>query len=239
MKALRNQDYKTLREATNCLIQIGHDIGPFLPWHHSTDGFHWLVAECLLRRTTRSAAEKAYSSLIGTYTSWYSLADAPAQDIKAHIGWIGLGQQRSSQLKKLAEIIVERYGCSTPRTRKSLKGLPGIGDYIADAILLYVHRIKAFPIDPNIQRVMRRILGRPTSIGTRHSTPYKDPLLTDFSSYVRRKYLVDDLIKLHRGLLSVSWDVCRPKPKCVACTLNSICTFCKRLDKSSGKSEAA
>lgn len=220
-----DQEYKILRIGTTSLIKIGHEIGPFLPWHFSENGYHWLIAECLLRRTTRSAAEKAYNQLLNDYPSWESLAEASIEDIKKRIAWIGLGQQRSTQLKNLSETMVLEYNSEIPNKRKQLLSLIGIGDYIADAILLYVHKKKYFPIDPNIQRVIRRILGRPTSIGTRHSTPYSDAVLKRFSVYVLRKYQVEDIVNLHRGMLLVSWEVCRPKPNCDKCNLNSICIF--------------
>lgn len=197
---LTRNDYKILRKSIEGLTAYGKEKGPFLPWHFSKEGYHWIVAESLLRRTTRTAAEKAYSELIARYSSWKNLSEAPNSDIKSIVAWLGLGQQRSDQLKKLSGAIVGQYGGETPKGRDKLLGLPGVGDYIADAVMLYVHRRKFFPIDPNIQRVIRRNLSHPTPIGTRHSTPYSDQLIQEFAGYALKRLKIEDIICLHRGV---------------------------------------
>ena len=59
----------------------GQAIGPYMPWHLSLDPYKWLVAEQLLRRTTRVAAEKAYEAIIEKYPSWIELATANPDSI--------------------------------------------------------------------------------------------------------------------------------------------------------------
>jgi A/G-specific adenine glycosylase len=207
------------------MINLGKETGPFLPWHFSNNSYNWLVAECLLRRTTRTAAEKAYSELINKYPSWSSLARADSSNIKSIIAWIGLGQQRSNQLKKLSKKVIDSYKGEVPKNRDKILALPGVGDYIADAVMLYVHKRKFFPRDSNIQRVIRRNLRRPTPIGTRHSTPYKDRVAQKYAEYVLRKYNIDGITCLHRGHLIVSWNFCRPKPICSKCILEGSCLY--------------
>lgn len=220
---LTGTEYAILKKSIRAIKRFGAETGPFLPWHHSKDGYHWLIAESLLRRTTRTATEKAYTSLIQEFSSWKELSIAETGKIREHVAWLGLGQQRSNQLKKLAETISNQYKCEVPKSREKLLGLPGVGEYIADAILLYAHGQKYFPIDPNIQRVIRRIIGRPTPVGTRHSIPYSDSLIQEFSLYVKKRMQLESMISLHRGLLKMSWDYCRPKPACQKCFLISNC----------------
>ncbi|MFC1828048.1 endonuclease III domain-containing protein [Thermodesulfobacteriota bacterium] len=224
---LSRSEYKTLRNCVEVLNKYGEETGPFLPWHFSKDEFDWLIAESLLRRTTRTAAEKAYSSLVQKYPSWKSLVKASTAEIKSIIGWIGLGHQRSVQIKKLSENIIYQHKGKPPKNKEAILALPGIGEYIADAIMLYVNKRKFFPIDPNIQRIVRRNLNRPTPIGTRHSTPYSDQVLNRFSSYVLKKLTVQQLLNLHRGMLLASWEFCRPKPNCRKCLLNENCRYAK------------
>lgn len=211
------------RATLRALLRVGRTVGPFMPWHHSADAYNWLVAESLLRRTTRTAAQKAYSALIAKYPRWDALNSATHEEIIELIGWVGLGNQRAKHLKALAGAMVNHQASEAMCERSRLLRLPGVGDYIADAVLLYVCHERRFPIDPNIQRVFRRVIGLPTAIGTRHSVPYDDPWLARVSEHLSRYYTAEKLIDIHRGVLYVAWTTCRPRTDCPACPLQRHC----------------
>jgi A/G-specific adenine glycosylase len=214
-----------LHKALDYLCDIGQERGPFLPWHTVDQPYNWLVAESLLRRTTRTAAQKAYSSLVREYPDWESLSTASQDEIAAHISWVGLGKQRARQLKAMAIKVVSDLGADMLGDRQKLESLPGVGPYIAEAVLLYVYRQRHFPIDANIQRVLRRIAGLPTPIGTRHSNPYRDPYVQRACQYIISRFTNNELISLHRGLLIVAWENCRPRPQCNNCPLSKLCGY--------------
>ncbi|MGV3722094.1 MAG: endonuclease III domain-containing protein [Actinomycetota bacterium] len=210
------------------LATTGANVGPFMPWHSSSNPFDWLLAEALLRRTTRTAAHKAFVSLTSEYADWEALAGASIDDIARHISWVGLGLQRSRQLLALAKTIINDRGGTVPEERDSLKSLPGVGDYIADAVRLYVFQQPAFPIDPNVQRVLRRVFGSPTSVGTRYNAPYADPLTVRVADRLCAQLSIPKLQLSHRGLLHVAWTACRPIPSCRNCPLVNLCEHASR-----------
>ena len=50
--------------------------------------------------------------------------------------WEGLGYySRARNILKAARMLISEYGCEFPREIKELKKLPGIGDYIASALI--------------------------------------------------------------------------------------------------------
>jgi len=207
------------------LIETGRAVGPLMPWHHSADPYHWLIAESLLRRTTRTAAHKAFLSLIADYPDWPSLLSASETDIRQRIAWVGLGAQRSKQFKALAHSIQVLHAGTVPRLREELLTLPGVGLYIADAVRLYAFEQTAFPIDPNVQRVYRRVMRLPTPRGTRHTDPYRDPHTLSFAAYLVNNFSTQELQDAHRGLLHIAWTTCRPIPACEYCPLGLTCAY--------------
>lgn len=213
------------KRVASSLLDCGVAVGPFMPWHNSRDPFGWLIAELLLRRTTRTAAQKGFGKLLAMYPSWAELYRAPDKDIARKIKALGLASQRSRQIKALAKTVVEKFGCVVPRTREVLMELPGVGQYIADAILLHVYEERVLPIDSNVQRVLRRAFGLPVPKGTRGSDPYRDPLPKTFARNITNRFHGGAVKNIHRGMLYVAWNACRPHPKCTRCPLRNSCTY--------------
>lgn len=211
--------------AATRLLEHGRAVGPFLPWHGSEDPYLWLVAESLLRRTTRTAAHKAFKELVESYPTWRALSAAPQEEVAKRIAWVGLGNQRSQQLKAMATAVTAELDGAALCSRDTLLKLPGVGSYIADAVLLHVCTQKAFPIDANVQRVLRRVVALPTPMGTRHSNPYRDPWVKKAIDYIVPQYTAAELGHIHRGTLHLAWETCRPKPKCTPCALKDICKY--------------
>jgi len=207
------------------LLATGRERFPFLPWHTSEDPFVWLVAELLLRRTTRTAAAQAFLSLIEKYPSPASLARATQEDVKRHVARLGLGNTRSKHLLGLAQLLVHRHNGEVPDERRLLLELPGVGPYVADAVLLHAFRKKALPLDAASQRVIRRLWGLAPLVQTRHAIPEKDQAILRFRDIALAAYDTESLRMIHFGLLALSWDSCRRRPKCAGCALKSACIW--------------
>jgi endonuclease III len=207
------------------LKSYGKKIKPELPrWHHSRDPYEWFVAELLLRRTIRTAAERAFEELISKYTNWKDLANARRSEIKDLVSCVGLGNQRSKHLLALASKILEDYDGSVPIKRDRLTELPGVGEYTTDAIHLYVHGLTAFPMDAGIQRALRRLDAKAIPENTEHTNPYQDPYLHQIATSLCQEVSSSDLAAVHRGTLAVSWKFCKKEePICTECCLESVC----------------
>jgi adenine-specific DNA glycosylase len=227
---MNTQREQRLIEVARKLLEYGKSVGPFLPWHYSKDPYYWLVAEALLRRTSRRTAHKAYSELVMSYPTWGALVGASREDIAEKIAWVGLGNQRSKQLKALANIVVNHYGGQVPNSKEGLLELPGVSDYIAEAVLLHVFNQRAFPIDSNVQRVVRRALGFPITTRTRYSVPYQDAITVSAVAHIVVNFEPAELADIHRGLLLVAWDTCKTHPNVTECPLQSVCAYAAQLD---------
>jgi A/G-specific adenine glycosylase len=215
-----------IEHAARCLLEYGRAIGPFMPWHGSANPYHWLVAEVLLRRTTRSAAQRAFDDLVRAFPTWEALAQASRDEILERIAWLGLGNQRSRHLRAMALTVTEKFETRDLCNEQALLDLPGVGRYIADAVRLHVCQEKILPIDASLQRVVRRVMGLPTPTRTAHSDPYRDRWVEKATNWVIRTHSADELATIHRSILYVAWENCRPdNPRCSSCPLMDFCEY--------------
>jgi A/G-specific adenine glycosylase len=221
-------DLVALGRALPVLAEHGRRLGPFMPWHRSEEPYHWFVAECLLRLTTRKAASQAFTRLTEAYPNWESLASAGEAEIAGRIASAGLAKQRSRQLRALARTVDEEMGGAIPFEREALLRLPGVGPYVADAILLYFRGEGAFPLDGNIQRVFRRVSGLPMPEGkSRRTDPYRDSWLRGAADFALERHPQEGLVDLHRGVLDVGWTTCRYRPNPPSCPVREVCAYAR------------
>jgi len=218
---------KRVRSILSLLTEHGEQVFEDLPkWHRSDNTYDWVIAELLLRRTTRPAAEEAFLELTTKWSSWNELAKANREEIYDEVAWLGLGNQRSKHFSEIAKIVVRDLHISLPRSGEELRKLPGIGRYAAEALRLYSFGEKEFPLDSGIQRVLRRTFKLPTTQKSEHSRPYQDPLLERVSGMFSEIASVEELRLDHRGTLSVSWSLCmKDSPQCPSCPLQANCLY--------------
>jgi A/G-specific adenine glycosylase len=215
-----------IEPAAKCLLEHGRNIGPFMPWQSSKDPYHWLVAEVLLRRTTRSAVQQAFYDLVESYPTWKALASASEKEIRDKVAWLGLGNQRSRHLKTMARTVTEELQTIDLCERDTLLSLPGVGRYIADVVQLHLCEKKALPIVASFQRVLRRVMGLPIPTRTASSNPYRDPWIEKAVEWITSQYSARELADIHRSILHIAWETCRPdNPRCFSCPVKRVCGY--------------
>ncbi len=78
----------------------------------------------------------------------YDLAVAPTEEIERIIGNLGL-KYRSARLRKTAIELVKNYNGHVPKEKEKLMSLPGVGSYIANALLCIGFRENVPMVDTN------------------------------------------------------------------------------------------
>jgi A/G-specific adenine glycosylase len=105
-----------------------------------------------------------------------------------------------------------------PRSRQEVESLPGVGQYIANSILLFSAG-KAEPLlDVNMARVLERLFGSRKLVDIRD-----DPHLQSISrALVRGKRATE----VNWAILDLAATVCTiKKPSCEKCPLRTICQY--------------
>ena len=128
-----------------------------LPWRRDADPYRILVSETMLVQTTVAAVVPFFERFLQQFPTVQDLARADETDvIKA---WEGLGYYRRARLlHSAAKAIVDQHGGKVPDDPEAILALPGVGRYIAGAILSFAFNRPAPIVEANTQRVIARLL---------------------------------------------------------------------------------
>ncbi|WP_406695073.1 A/G-specific adenine glycosylase [Singulisphaera sp. Ch08] len=128
-----------------------------LPWRTDQTPYRILVSEMMLVQTTVTAVVPYFERFLNQFPTIQALAVADeAEVLKA---WEGLGYyRRARQLHAAARAVVTEHGGTFPTTPDTIRALPGVGRYIAGAILSFAFDQPAPIVEANTQRVLSRWL---------------------------------------------------------------------------------
>ena len=128
-----------------------------LPWRINGDPYRILVSEMMLVQTTVTAVIPYFERFLGRFPNVGALAAADESDVLK--SWEGLGYyRRARQLHAAARMIVDEYGGMIPADLAAVRALPGVGRYIAGAILSFAFDRPEPIVEANSQRVLARLL---------------------------------------------------------------------------------
>lgn len=190
------------------------------PWRKIDNSpYSKIVTELLLQRTKADSVAKIYYDFFDKYPDWQSLSDAREADLESLIKPLGLHKRRVATLKKLANAILMAGG-NVPRHRKEIDNLPGVGQYIANAIEMLVFGRPAPLIDVNMARLLERFFGPRKLADIRY-----DPCLQALADKVIRES--DKPTRMNFAILDYAAIVCKKNPNCQDCALKVRCNFYK------------
>lgn len=185
------------------------------PWRRTGDPYAVLVSEVMLQQTQAARIVPAYRAFLARFPSVRSLAAAARADVVR--AWDGLGyNRRAVALSESARAIVREHGGLVPCDPAALRTLPGVGPYTSAAVASLAFGEPVAAVDTNVRRIVARVhLGReadgvpPASIH-RLAQAWLD---------------ASDPGAWNQALMDVGREVCRPRPRCDACPLVSVCRF--------------
>lgn len=188
-----------------------------LPWRSPTpDPYRVLVSEFLLVQTTVSAAIPYYHRFLERYPTPAALANAPLEDVLKT--WEGLGYyRRARQLHGAAKVIATQHGGNVPDDPDDLRALPGVGRYIAGAVLSIAFGRDVPILEANTQRLLARLLAWPHPLNEK---PSQERLWTAAGRLVPH----DRPGPFNQALMDLGATVCVPRdPRCLGCPLAPQC----------------
>ena len=186
------------------------------PWRQTDNPFHVFIAEFLLQQTHVRKVEDVYNLITKRFSMPADLSESNTEELRDMMKPIGL-YYRAERLKKSAQIICEEHGGYVPNDRFSLLQLPGVGPYIADAVLCYGYNQPTVPIDTNVIRVFSRYFG----LQSNKSRPRNDKNLAES---IRERYDFIDTKHANLVILDFAAIICTAnKPKCDSCPLSAEC----------------
>lgn len=196
--------------------------GRLLYWrNHNLNDWQWLVLEILLRKTRAEAVEKVFPSLIKKYFEPSALLRVSDNELENDLRVLGLYRQRREILKQVAERITNEYNNSLPSNEKSLISLPGIGPYIANAVLCFCHGKRRAVVDINVARILTRFLGMKSPVDANRKWIWK---------LAEKMLPMENWKEYNYGLLDLGAIYCTSRnPHCLICCLKNSCAVGKEV----------
>ena len=209
----QEHDLSILPELILPWYQSGHRD---LPWRKDRDPYHIWVSEIMLQQTRVEAVKDYYIRFLTVLPTVEALSCC--DDEILHKLWEGLGYySRVRNLKKAAQVIMNDFGGSFPRTHKEVLSLPGVGPYTAGAICSIAYDLPTPAVDGNVLRLMSRLCNDNRPID-----------LPD-----TRKEVTEALAQIYpreagyftQALMELGATICGPnrEPECSQCPLREIC----------------
>ncbi len=142
-----------------------------LPWRGIRDPYRIWLSEIILQQTRIEQGREYYEHFCHKYPTVQQLA--AASEVEVLRSWQGLGYySRARNLHATAKYIVENLDGRFPETYKEILALKGVGRYTAAAIASFAYKLPHPVIHGNGYRLISRLYGITTPIGTTAS--YKE-----------------------------------------------------------------
>jgi A/G-specific adenine glycosylase len=186
-------------------------------WRRSQDPHEVLIAELLLQRTRADLVPAVYRRFLEHYPDPQALAAAGVDEIVELLRPLGF-LHRSARLPELGRALVERFDSRVPSSEPELLTLPGVGRYVANAVLLLAFGRPRPLLDPNVVRLLERVIG----VRAARARAREDPeLWLTLGRLVPQR----DPAPVALGLIDLGALVCLARrPRCGSCPLRTRCT---------------
>lgn len=188
-----------------------------LPWRENPRPYYVWLSEIMLQQTRVEAVKPYFDRFIENVPDIESLAGMDEERLVKL--WEGLGYyNRVRNLKKAANVIMEKYGGIMPSEYEEIISLPGIGSYTAGAIasIAYGRRVPA--VDGNVLRVLARLRKDGEDILSQKT---KSRIERELKPVIPEDRAGD----FNQALMELGATVCIPngEPKCTECPWKEFC----------------
>lgn len=189
-------------------------------WRQTSNPFHILIGEMFLQQTDAPKVALIYRGFVKAFPTARALAHGKKSEIGRFISQIGLNY-RVERLRSAAHLIEDRFRGRVPADSRGLMVLPGVGPYIANAVLASAFGRRVAVLDTNVIRVLHRFFG----LRSTRPRPRTDPGL-----WAAAQELLPRPPKMAKrwnyAMLDFAAIMCRHRnPRCVDCPCRRLCRF--------------
>jgi len=187
-----------------------------LPWRETHDPYRIWISEVMLQQTQVKTVIPYYQRFMAAFPDITRLADADSQTVLKR--WEGLGYyRRAHHLLDAARIIVREHGGRLPARREAFRALPGVGDYIANAVMSIAFDQPWAVVDGNVKRVLARLFRLDDPVNRSSTHP-------GFQVIANRLLNRTDASVHNQALMELGALICTPRnPTCGPCPLAALC----------------
>ncbi|MEB3253696.1 MAG: endonuclease III [Synechococcus sp.] len=126
-----------------------------VPLDHS-DPFTLLIAVLLSAQCTDKKVNEVTPALFAAGPDPKAMSELEEEEILGYIRQLGLAKTKSKNVRRLAQLLMERHGGEVPASFEALEALPGVGHKTASVVMSQAFGVPAFPVDTHIHRLAQR-----------------------------------------------------------------------------------
>ncbi len=198
-----------------------------LPFHIEYENPFKVLIGCILsQRTKDEITDEAYDRLFSKFKDIESIANSSMNEIIELIKPVGFYKQKAERIKKICNILLEKYDGKIPNDREELMKLPGVGNKTADIVLSYGFGKPEIAIDTHVECITKRL-----------------GIVDEKAEYIEIKSALERLTPINmRKIVNIVFvlhgkKVCqRRRPKCDVCSIRKYCKWFKKKVRNINKS---
>ncbi|MDR2098004.1 MAG: endonuclease III [Spirochaetaceae bacterium] len=176
------------------------------------DAWAVLVSTIISLRTKDKVTLAASGKLLEKAPDAASFLALPAEEAERLIFPAGFYRTKAANLRKISEILIEKYGGKVPADMDALLALPGVGRKTANLVLIEAFDMDGICVDTHVHRIANR-------------TGWLESRSPDETETILRRILPLKFWKRINALLVLyGQQVCRPRgQRCSSCVITKHC----------------
>ncbi|KAI5390663.1 hypothetical protein KIW84_075819 [Lathyrus oleraceus] len=149
-----------------------------------------------------------------------AINNADEETIKKLIYPVGFYTRKATNLKKIANICLMKYGGDIPSTIEQLLVLPGIGPKMAHLVMNVAwNNVQGICVDTHVHRICNR-LGWVSRLGTKQKTSTPEETRVSLQLWLPR----EEWDPINPLLVGFGQTICTPlRPRCGECGISHLC----------------
>lgn len=152
-ESLKNKQSRAV-EIHRLLLEHYPGLSTFLDHKNS---FELLIAVILSAQCTDERVNLTTPALFAAYPDAASMATAPLEHLKELIKSINFFNNKSQNIKRCAQQLIENHEGQVPNTLEALTALAGVGRKTANVILGQAFDIPGITVDTHVKRLSNRL----------------------------------------------------------------------------------
>ena len=120
------------------------------------DPFTLLIAVLLSAQCTDKKVNEVTPALFAAGPNPAAMAQLEEGEILEHIRQLGLAKTKAKNVRRLAQLLLDRHNGEVPQSFEALEALPGVGHKTASVVMAQAFGLPTFPVDTHIHRLAQR-----------------------------------------------------------------------------------
>jgi A/G-specific adenine glycosylase len=148
-------------------------------------------------------------------------AAADPNEVAVILHHLGLRHRIPRFIKLFKKLSTEYHGV-VPHKYDQLITLPGVGRYVASAVLCFGFGMPEPVVDANVVRVLKRFFGLFSTKRRAHTDPA-------FWIFTRQLLPKNKELEFNEAIIDFAAMICKPKPQCNKCQFSPMCDYCNSI----------